>query len=177
MVMIVLAQEQITVNLKPRLSRSASMSEEIPAHLNPTDDPDRARALRARQAEMLKSNDLMTATIMEGRTRFPDRCDWESLLGRLARIRQAILEWRTEPDEMDAFLLDLQSMTADAAAKVAASASVVMQKIVNTPEEKLADLTEGQRVSHFDLTRLWEEHKESLLGILPIEERKRIEEQ
>ena len=148
---------------------------EIPAHLNPTNDPKRARELLALRDRSLRNTDDLITRFEDGKRRFPDRGDWDGLLARMRNIREHILNWSFPENEPEDLLLEMQCRMGDAAAAAAASTAAIVQQIVNLPEEKLADFTEEERVRHFEMTKDWEEHKEKFLGILPIAERKRLE--
>jgi hypothetical protein len=152
------------------------MSKEIPAHLNPNNDPERASQLREAQQSMLNTNGKMVAAIKDGQTRFPDLADWDDLMARLERIRQQILAWDCDPGEMEDFMMHFTALGAEAEANLVRSTSVIMQKIVNASEESLGKLSEQERVQHFEMVSEWKEQKDAFLGVLPIEERKRIEE-
>lgn len=153
------------------------MSDEVPSHLNPTNDPERARQLLAFRTNCLRATDDMVARFEEGKRLFPGRTDWDALLAQLKNVREEVVNWRFPENEPEDILLQMERLTGEAAAEMAASTAAIMKKIVNLPEEKLADFTEEQRVQHFEMVKEWEKNKERMLGILPLEERKRLEEE
>jgi hypothetical protein len=148
---------------------------EIPARLNPSNDPARAEALLRSQAGMLAALDRQVEVVSEGKQRFPDRWNWDDLLARLERIRGHVLRWEDIDPEHSDYEIEGDRMVAEAMSQFARSSAPIMQKIVNITPEQLETLTPLQQAEHFDLVKELEQRKEELLGVLPIEERKKIE--
>jgi hypothetical protein len=152
-----------------------TMSRQIPAHLNPDNNPKRERELRDAQKILLDRNARMKAQMEEGKSLFPGGADWDDFLARIARIRRQILDWNSPAGETSDFMLQFQTLLAEARGRVVRRTCIEMQAIAETSEEELDRMTEQERVEHFEVISKWEQHKEQLLGELPIEERKRIE--
>lgn len=148
---------------------------EIPARLNPTNDPARAAELRQGQQNALQALARQRASLEEGQRRFPDRALWDDILAKVDRVRDRILRWEDFDQEKEDLDLEMANLSAGARSAVARSTGAIMNRIDNVPPEKLDALSSAERTDLFDLRAGWEERKEDFLGVLPIEERRRLE--
>lgn len=128
-------------------------------------------------ADFLKGLPKQRAKIEEGKRQFPERAPWDEQLARLDRIEAAARrgDVAAADQEMEDFMLEWQRITGDALARFARSSGPIMHQIENVSDEKLAELSDVQRAEHYQFVRDWQEHKEQVLGVLPVEERRRIE--